>query len=354
MEHYTEEYDFSTLEEEAKNITKSIIDEVVEWVCNLKNIENASDTVKKNIAAQAEVALDVACEGIKKARKEVTPERLSELVKTLIEKGTDPEFPEAVYYDNLTDNPNVIDAVIRENGITDSVNNPDLKIKLNEVMLDYIKNNGNGGIKANDIALINGYIEMLANICEDEQEMKEVFYKGKGSIPSYKETIDDGSFGKEGAAIAAEDEERYNEFGITDAVDVPDDDTDDTEDDQEFRKKVMDAIDIINGPKVDEYVNILVDLSNRAIDNFEEGGDINDAEKAAIEAALYEGLDDEEDQWTIIQYCQKPADANYNDAVDHVRSDIKKVLESLSEETGVTDVSENETDYFYNKEDYEE
>ncbi len=115
------EIDSENLAEEAEKITKGIIDEVVEWVCNLKNIENASDTVKKNIAAQAEVALDVACEGVKKAGKAVTPERLSELVKTLIEKGTDPEFPEAVYYDNLTDNPNVIDDVIGENEITDAL-----------------------------------------------------------------------------------------------------------------------------------------------------------------------------------------------------------------------------------------
>ncbi len=335
------------LAEEAEKITKDIIDEVVEWYCNLKNIENASDIVKKNIAEQAEVALDVACEGVKKAGKAVTPERLSELVKTLIEKGTDPEFPEAVYYDNLTDNPNVIDAVIGENEITDAVKIPNvIKNALLEIMMKVAAKYASkkiGDLTENIRDGIKGYIDFLSDkYGNDEEKMKEVFYKGDDEVPSYANALED-ICGEDASIMAAENDDPYEivaaakEETDLEAADGYEDD----DDDREFRKKVYAAVSpLINGPAADKYFDILVDLSKRAIDNLnlEEFEDADAAKAEAIRIAIDEGLIYTDDQWTIMRYFQTPDMANLYEAIEALTGDLLKVLDSNDydeeEETG--------------------
>lgn len=349
------EIDSKKLAKEAEKITKGIVDEVVEWYCDLKNIENASDTVKKNIAAQAEVALDVACEGVKKAGKAVTPERLSELVKTLIEKGTDPEFPEAVYYDNLTDNPNVIDAVIGENEITDAVKIPKvIRNALLKIMMKAAAKYASKKIEdltENIREGIKGYIDFLSDkYGNDEAKMKEVFYNGDEDVPSCTDALED-ICGEDASLMAAENEDPYEivaaakeeETDLEAAEGYEEED----DNDREFRQKVYSAVSpLINGPAADKYFDILVDLSKRAIDNLnlEEFEDADAAKTEAIRTAIDEGLIYTDDQWTVMRYFQTPDTANFYEAIEDLTGDLLKVLDSNDDEEEETGIVESLTE----------
>lgn len=112
--------------------------------------------------------------------------------------------------------------------------------------------------------------------------------------------------------------------GYFDAVKKPQldaaEDAEDTEDGTEFRKKVYDAIELISGPFSDKYLDLLVDLSRRAIENF--NGDVYDAAATALD----EGLIYKEDNWTIMEYWQDPENANLSEAIGSTTDDIVKVL----------------------------
>lgn len=104
------------IQEVAKEIEKRIIDEVVEWYCDIakkyKGIEIIDEEAKKRMASQAAAALETASDGVLAARKEVDEDKLVKLVEKLIENGFDSEIPDVVYHDNLEDNPDIIDQII--------------------------------------------------------------------------------------------------------------------------------------------------------------------------------------------------------------------------------------------------
>lgn len=98
-------------------------------------------------------------------------------------------------------------------------------------------------------------------------------------------------------------------------------------DNSDLRKKVYDAIDLINGPAADKYFDLLVDIVERAIGNSEDRGaeDLYDAAMQAVD----EGMTYYDDQWTIMEYFQSPDEANLDSAFELLTNDVVSVLEAL-------------------------
>lgn len=205
------------------------------------------------------------------------------------------------------------------------------KKKLKEKLVEFMVKKAAekfGNLSDDVIDDIAGYVKQIADVCKnDEQTMKNVFKEGYGAIPSYKEALEWILEKGTSEDLKSEGENLSLDNAQFDAVKKPQldaaedaEDTEDTEDDTEFRKKVYDAIELISGPFSDKYLDLLVDLSRRAIENF--NGDVYDAATTALD----EGLIYKEDNWTIMEYCQDPENANLSEAIGSTTDDIVKVL----------------------------
>lgn len=192
-----------------------------------------------------------------------------------------------------------------------------------------------GNLSDDVIDDIAGYIKQLADVCNnDEQTMKIIFNEGYGSIPSYKDALNWILEKGTSEDLKAEGENLFS------AVKKPClDAAEGAEDDQEFRQMVIGAISPIDGPERDKYIDIVVDLSKRAIEKLsQEDGDGYEAKFAAIDAAMDEGWTDQEDQLTVMKYIldlenhpldpgENPEDYMvYEGACEHLFEDIRCVL----------------------------
>lgn len=216
MEQYTEEIDPKKLEEEAKKITKSIIDKVVAWYCDIakryKGIENIDEEAKKRMASQADAALEVASNGLLAARKEVDEDKLVELVEKLIENGFDSEIPDVVYHDNLEDNPDIIDQIIdgsiepTEDGLNESAITEGLGLtlaagylfgkladvvlgpigeKLHDIMTSAVEKKGQ--LNDDTKKAIEYYVKsLMLKYKDDESKLQEVFANGDTDTDSWE------------------------------------------------------------------------------------------------------------------------------------------------------------------------